>query len=103
MKPYIIYLKADIDVASERRKARAGELDNVEKEGDTHQQKVAANFERLLEDKSFYHQLWIVDANQDKEGVKRQLKDITVDIIRNNVARIIRKMKESEGHLVGSH
>lgn len=82
MKPHIIYLKADADVTTERRKNRGGQLDNVESLGNSHQEKVARNFEELLQEKDLYHQTWIVDANQDTNGVQAQLETIFSELFR---------------------
>lgn len=80
MKPYVIFFRIDPKVAAERIKARNESTDNVELLGLQHQEKVAQQYEELLTQTYLFRGAWIVDANEDQEGVQKQLKEIFLEI-----------------------
>jgi dTMP kinase len=69
----VIYLDADVEVASSRRQTRNGVIDAIEMRGDEFQRKVRASFGYNIERYRDRIDIYIVDANQNIEGVQEQL------------------------------
>jgi dTMP kinase len=76
----VIYFSVDTKTALARRIKRGGAMDAIELKGVEYQEKVRQSFEKHLAKYSDVVQIFTVDANQDVEGVRRQLDRILLQI-----------------------
>jgi len=75
----VIYFKVDTDTALARRVKRGTGMDVIEMKGVPFQEKVRDSFLRHMNESALelgYKKLFLVDANQDIENVRRQLDGI---------------------------
>ncbi|RYE22805.1 MAG: hypothetical protein EOP45_07710 [Sphingobacteriaceae bacterium] len=91
LRGYVIYLKADIEETTKRLNARRKQaspsekqpLDSVEVLGQSHQEKVKTEYERLFEERpDLFIKIFTIDANQSLEHIENELRNIIEQIIK---------------------
>jgi dTMP kinase len=76
----VIYFKVDTDTALKRRIKRGEGMDVIEMKGVEFQDRVRDSFLKYIDRYRSLTKVYTVDANQDIEGVRRQLDAILVDM-----------------------
>jgi len=79
MPDIVIYFNVDSEVAKQRMINRGQAMDAIELKGKNFQDKVRSSFKKYLVDSNI--KVFIVDANQDIEGVRKQLDFILGEIL----------------------
>jgi dTMP kinase len=75
-----IYFKVDPQTALKRRVRRGETMDAIEIKGVAFQDLVRKSFDKYIEEYQNKFKIYVVDANQDIEGVRTQLVDIFKEI-----------------------
>jgi thymidylate kinase len=72
----ILYFNVNTETALKRRQKRGSGMDVIEMKGVEFQEKVRGSFLKYIETLPFSTKVVIIDANQDVEGVRRQLDQV---------------------------
>ncbi len=82
----VIYFKVSTETALKRRQKRGTGMDVIEMKGVEFQEKVRSSFEHHI-DRALYNEelrfnnLYVIDANEDVEGVQKQLDKVLHSIL----------------------
>lgn len=81
MPDVVIYFAVDTQTALQRRESRGEGMDVIEMKGIEFQEKVRSSFEHYMSHSSLQNtKVFIVDANEDLEGVQTQLDRIIEEL-----------------------
>lgn len=82
MPDVVIYFSVNTDTALKRRVSRGEGMDVIEQKGVEFQELVRNSFEKYMKDPSVANsRIFVVDANQDIEGVRTQVDEIINELL----------------------
>jgi len=98
----VIYFSVNTETALKRRVKRGSGMDVIEMKGVEFQERVRSSFEKYINQYSGKFQVYVVDANQDIDGVREQL-DVILNSLTYSNAGLTEKTSSNQSATVSTN